>query len=270
MREISGKRVLITGGAGGLGHAIARRFAADGAELVLTDVVAATLDDMVADFVKRGVACRGYIVDVTDPTAVAAVRDRLHDEAGPVQVLVNNAGVVHGGAFLDVPLEKHLHTYRVNVEGAVTMTHAFLGDLIASGEGHLVNVASASGFVGLPFGSTYASSKWAVIGLGESLRLELKKLGHKHVGVTSVCPSYVDTGMFAGVRPPKLTRFLTPDAVAEEVVAAVRHSRPFVLEPWIVKLTPFLVNTLPQPVADLVSDAFGATTGMRSWHGREG
>lgn len=268
MREISGKRVLITGGAGGLGHAMARRFADEGAELVLTDVEAATLEDMVADFVRRGVACRGYVVDVTDPPAIVALRERLHQEAGPVQVLINNAGIVHGGAFLDVPIEKHLRTYRVNVEGAVAMAHAFLPDLIASEEGHLVNVASASGFIGLPFGSTYASSKWAVIGLGESLRLELKKLHHRHVGVTSVCPSYVDTGMFAGVRPPRLTRFLTPDAVAEQVLQAVLHNRPFVLEPWVVKMTPFLVHTLPQPVADLVSDAFGATTGMKSWRGR--
>ena len=87
--------------------------------------------------------------------------------------------------------------------------------------------------------------------------------------VTSVCPSYVDTGMFAGVKPPKLTRFLTPDKVADHVLSAVRHNRAFVLEPWLIKVTPFLVNTLPQPVADLVSDAFGATTGMKSWHGRE-
>ena len=267
MREISGRRVLITGGAGGLGHAMARRFAAAGAELVLTDVVKATLDDMVADFVRRGVACRGYVVDVTDPAAIARLRDQLHAEVGPVQVLVNNAGIVHGGPFLEVPVEKHLRTYRVNVEGVVAMTHAFLPDLVAADEGHLVNVASASGFVGLPFGSTYASSKWAVIGFSESIRLEMKKLGHRHVGVTSVCPSYVDTGMFAGVKPPKLTRFLTPDVVAERVVEAVRRNRPFVLEPWLVKLTPFLVNTLPQPIADAVSDAFGATTGMKTWRG---
>ena len=268
MREISGKRVLITGGAGGLGHAMARRFAAEGAELVLTDVVAATLQDMVADFVRRGVSCRGYAVDVTDAAAIAAMREQVHAEAGPVQVLVNNAGIVHGGPFLEVPVEKHLRTYRVNVEGVVAMTHAFLPDLIASPAGHLVNVASASGFIGLPFGSTYASSKWAVIGLGESLRLELKKLGHGHVGVTSLCPSYVDTGMFEGVKPPKLTRFLTPDEVAGQVISAVRHNRPFVLEPWLVKVTPFLVHSLPQSVADVVSDVFGATTGMKSWRGR--
>lgn len=267
MKDLSGKRVLITGGAGGLGHAMARRFAAEGAELILTDVVAATLRDMVADFERRGVPCRGYELDVTDAAAVLAVRDRVHAEAGPIQVLVNNAGIVHGGPFLEVPLERHLRTYRVNVDGVVIMAHAFLPDLVASGEGHLVNVASASGFVGLPFGSTYASSKWAVIGLTESLRLELKKLGHRHVGVTSVCPGYVDTGMFQGVRPPRLTRFLTADEVAREVVDAVRHNRPFMLEPWLIKITPFLANSLPTPVADMLSDLFGATTGMKSWHG---
>lgn len=270
MKDLSGKRVLITGGAGGLGHAMARRFAAEGAELILTDVVGPTLDDMVADFVRRGVACRGYVLDVTDPAAVLAMRDRVHAEAGPIQVLVNNAGIVHGGPFLEVPLERHLKTYRVNVDGVVAMTHAFLGDLIGSAEGHLVNVASASGFVGLPFGSSYASSKWAVIGFGESLRLELKKLGHAHVSVTSVCPGYVDTGMFDGVRPPRLTRFLTADEVAGEVVEAIRHRRPLMLEPWLIKLTPFLANSLPKPVTDLLSDLFGATTGMKSWKGHGG
>jgi len=267
MKDLSGKRVLITGGAGGLGHSMARAFAAQGAELVLTDVAAATLDDMVADFVRRGVACSGYVVDVTDAAAVTGLRERLHREHGPVQVLVNNAGIVHGGTFTEVPLERHLRTYRVNVEGLVAMTHTFLPDLIASPAGHLVNVGSASGFIGLPFGSTYASSKWAVIGLSESLRLELKKLGHEHVGVTSVCPSYVDTGMFAGVRPPKLTKLLTPDQVARDVVQAVLKNRAFVLEPWLVKITPLLVNALPRALADAISDVFGATTGMQSWHG---
>lgn len=270
MKDFKGKRVLITGGAGGLGHAMARRFAAEGAELVLTDLAGATLRDMVADFERRGVPCRGYELDVTDPQAVLAVRERVHADAGPVQVLVNNAGIVHGGPFLEVPLERHLATYRVNVDGVVAMTHAFLPDLVESAEGHLVNIASASGFVGLPFGSTYASSKWAVIGLSESLRLELKKLGHRHVGVTSVCPGYVDTGMFEGVRPPRLTRFLTADEVAGEVVEAVRHNRPFMLEPWLIKITPFLAHSLPTPVTDLLSNLFGATTGMQSWRGHGG
>ncbi|HVS02458.1 MAG TPA: SDR family NAD(P)-dependent oxidoreductase [Thermoanaerobaculia bacterium] len=268
MKTLQSKRVLVTGGAGGLGHAMARRFAAEGAELVLTDVASDVLADMVADFTARGVACRGYTLDVTDVDAIHAVRQRLHADAGPLDVLVNNAGIVTGGPFLDVPLDKHLATYRVNIDGVMAMTHAFLPDLVAAAEGHLVNLASAAGFIGLPYGATYASSKWAVIGLSESLRLEMAQLGHDHVGVTTVCPLYVDTGMFAGVRPPRLTRFLKPDDVADKVVAAVLAGRPFVLEPWLVKITPFLRNSLPRRVGDLLADLFGASTGMKTWTGR--
>ena len=93
----------------------------------------------------------------------------MHRDGGPIDVLVNNAGLVFGGAFLDVPLERHLTTYRVNTLGLVAMTHAFLPDLMAGRDGHVVNVASASGFIGLPFGATYASSKWAVLGFSELL-----------------------------------------------------------------------------------------------------
>ena len=269
MREIAGRRVLITGGAGGLGHAMARRFAAEGAELILTDVVEATLDDMVADFERRGVACRGYVVDVTDLAAIASLRERVHAEAGPVHVLVNNAGIVHGGAFLEVPVEKHLRTYRVNVEGVVAMTHAFLPDLVAADEGHLVNVASASGFVGLPFGSTYASSKWAVLGFSESLELELDLQGHRHVHVTTVCPSYVSTGLFDGARPPLMTSLLTADRLADRIRDAVLANRRFVRTPWLVAVTPFLKGVLPFPIFYRIAAILGVSTSMTDWRGRK-
>ena len=137
-----------------------------------------------------------------------------------MDVLVNNAGIVHGGPFLDVPVERHLATYRVNVLGLVAVTHAFLPDLIASADSHLVNIASASGYIGLPHGSTYASSKWAVIGFSESLLLELELHGHRHVHVTTVCPSYVTTGLFDGARAARTTSLLSP-----ERLAAQNHTR---------------------------------------------
>lgn len=268
MKSLQNKRALITGGARGIGLSIARAFAAAGAEIVLTDIDEEKLDETRSSLTAAGAECHAYVLDVTDDSAIAAARDRLHEEVGRIDLLVNNAGVVYGGAFLEVPLERHLQTFRVNTEGLVAMTHAFLPDLIAAQESHLVNMSSASGLVGLPWGTTYAASKWAAFGFSESLRLELERTGNDHVGVTVVCPSYASTGMFAGVKPPRLTTFLTPEKLAAKIKRAVLAGSPYVLEPWLIKITPFLKGVLPRPARDLLSDLFGATTGMRSWTGR--
>lgn len=119
----------------------------------------------------------------------------------------------------------------MNTLGLVAMTHAFLPDLLAGTDGHVVNVASASAFIGLPFGATYASSKWAVLGFSESLALELCLQGHGHVHVTAICPSYVTTGLFDGARAPRLTRLLTADRVADLTVRAVLANKPHVRAP---------------------------------------
>jgi len=259
-------RVLITGAGRGIGLALARRFASAGCSLVLTDI-----DDDALAAAAAAVAptpCLTAHLDVTDRNAILAFRERLHAELGIIQVLVNNAGVVYGGPFLDVPLERHVATFRVNVEGVCAMTHAFLPDLIASWRGYLVNMASASGFIGLPHGASYASSKWAVIGLSESIRLELKRLGHRRVSVTTVCPSYVDTGLFAGATAPRTTHMLAPDELAEKIFHAVARRQPFVLEPWLVKVTPLLKSALPTGLGDAVAELFGANASMESWEGR--
>ena len=268
MQALIGTRVLVTGAGSGIGRALARRFAREGAQILAADLREAAAADTAAVIREAGGRAAGYAVDVTDPASVADLRRRVNENGGPVDVLVNNAGVVHGGAFLDVPLPDHLATYRVNTEGVVIMTHAFLTDLLARPESHLVQIASASGFVGLPFGATYASSKWAVVGFSESIRMELRQLNHRHVGVTTVCPSYVQTGMFDGARAPRLTRLLTADRVAELTVRAVLRNRAFVLTPWLVTLTPMMNAALPRWLFDRLSGVFGVTTSMASWHGR--
>jgi all-trans-retinol dehydrogenase (NAD+) len=268
MRDLTGKRVLITGGASGIGRALAARFAAERAHLVLLDRDARALERAVAELRAGGATVQGHVVDVTDDDSVLRARDAVRAEGGPIDVLVNNAGVVFGGPFLEVPLERHLATYRVNVLGTVAMTHAFLPDLIGRPEAHLVQVASASGFVGVPFGATYASSKWAAIGFAESLRLELAELGHRHVHVTTVCPSYVSTGLFAGARAPLLSRMITAERVATEVLRAVRSDRAFVRTPWLVEVTPFLRGVLPLRIFDAATKLLGVTSSMAEWRGR--
>jgi short-subunit dehydrogenase len=267
MRSIAGKRVLVTGGAAGIGLAIARAFAAHGADLVLVDLDEAQLSTATTALRERGARVHAFVLDVTDEAAIAAVRERVLADAGPIDVLVNNAGVVFGGAFLDVPLAKHLTTYRVNTLGLVAMTHAFLPDLIAREDAHVVVVASASGYIGLPFGTTYASSKWAAIGFSESLLLELQQLGHGHVHVTAICPSYVSTGLFEGVEAPRTTRLLTPERVADLTIAGVLANRPLVRAPWIAQVTPLLRGLLPFALFYRMTEAFGVNTSMRAWRG---
>ena len=263
------KRVLVTGAARGVGKVIAQRFAAAGAELVITDILEEQLEETRAELEAAGTRCRAYVLDVTDIDRIGEVKEDIHREMGKVDIFVNNAGVVFGGPFLDVDMSRHQLTYRVNTEGPMAMTHAFLPDLIDGGHGHLVFIASASGFVGLPNGASYASSKWAVIGFAESIRVELKHQGHKNVDVTTVCPTYINTGMFEGVEPPKTTAFLEPGFIADKVVQAVEKRQVWVLEPWIVKLTPFLKHCLPTPVSDFLSEAFGANRSMDHWSGHD-
>jgi short-subunit dehydrogenase len=267
MKQLSGKNVLITGGARGMGLEMALQFARRGARVVLADRDAGALPEARAAVEVLNAPVRAWPVDVTDPPSIVTLRERVHAEVGPLDVLVNNAGVVFGGPFADVPLEQHFKTFEVNTLGVVAMTHAFLPDLVSRPEAHLVNIASASGFIGLPYGATYASSKWAVIGFSESIRAELKLIGQDHVHVTIVCPSYVGTGMFEGAKPPKTTRMLEPEVVAAKVVEAVEHDRLYVLEPWLVKLTPLLRDLLPTRLSDALGSALGATTGMTGWTG---
>lgn len=267
MSEFRGRRVLITGAGHGVGRAIAREFARRGAEIVVTDREIERVEETVLMLRGMGCAAWGYPMDVTQIEDVKSVRDRLRAENRSIDILVNNAGIVHGGRFLDVPIEKHTDVYRVNVMGTVIVTQVFLPDLLKAQSAHLVNIASASALIPLPYAATYASSKWAVLGLTESLREELRIDGQHHVGVTAVCPSYIDTGMFNGVRTPLFTRKLTPERLAGMVCAAVGKKRARILTPWLVKLTPLGRATLPHSWFQKLCDWFGVTSGMATWHG---
>ena len=269
MRTLTDKRVLITGGASGIGYAMAQHFAARGAHLVLTDINEPLLAQAAARLRDAGRDVAEYRLDVTDAQDVARTRARINADGGPIDVLVNNAGTVFGGYFLDVPLERHRSTLEVNLLGPVILTHAFLPDLIARPEAHLVTIASLAGYGGAPGGSTYGASKWGVIGFSESIELELAKLGHTHVHVTTVCPGVVSTGLFDGATALRLTRILTPDRVADAVVSGVLRDRGYVRTPWLVKVAPVLRGVLPHRAFNAVNEFFGGTTTMDSWTGRE-
>jgi all-trans-retinol dehydrogenase (NAD+) len=265
--RVAGSRVLVTGAGQGLGLAIAVAFVRAGARVILTDVNPERVTQAHERFGRDRAVVHGYELDVTAPDQVEALCARLNAEVGPIDVLINNAGVVFGGPFLEVPLDRHLTTIAVNLSGVLTVTHAFLPDLIARPEGHIVNIASAAAVIALPMGASYAASKWAVLGFSDSLREELRELGHRHVGVTAICPSYIATGLFDGAKPARMTRWLTPEEVAAAVVRAVERDQEIVMLPRSVRTMYRLCSGWPRSWYRAICRALGISRSMAEWKG---
>ena len=152
MKNLENKRVLITGSGQGLGFVMAQMLAREGAEILVADLNQEKTEMAVAKLRTITSLAFGYQMDVTDAQSVLRAKNRIHAERGPIDVLINNAGIVKGGTFLSVPLEDHQSTLQVNSWGVINVTHTFLPDLISGPEGHLVNVASAAGMLALPKG----------------------------------------------------------------------------------------------------------------------
>lgn len=268
MKDVRGKVFLVTGGAMGMGKLVAEHFARDGAKVVIWDVNEEALEETVAEFRDRGWEVHPYIVDVTDREKVYEVADRVRDEVGTVDVVMNNAGVVKGGAFLDVDDEWHRKTMDVNFNAYLWLTRAFLPDMMARNDGHFINVASAAGLTNVALMTTYAASKAAVLHFTDSLRVEMKILGKRGVKFTAICPSYVKTGMFEGVKEPRLVPWLEPEEITEKIYRAYHKNRPLVREPFQVKLVALYRAVLTRSTWDLVSRLLGIAQSMDAWRGR--
>lgn len=247
MFDLRGKRALITGGAGGLGRALALELKKAGADVVLWDV-----DPARGAQAAQETQSRFSAVNVADPAAVSSAAKAL----GGVDLLFNNAGVHASGDLLDNSQEDVRRQIDVNLCSYIYAARAFLPGMIARGEGRLVWTASAAGLLGVPGMAVYSATKHAVVGLAESIRLELRRAGHRGIGTTIVCPSFIDTGMFDGCTPPALAPWLRPDVLAETIIRAVRADRLYVREPAMVKLIP-LLKALPASVADALCSLTG-------------
>ena len=272
MRSVEGKVVLITGAAMGMGrlyavYAVAERAAA----VVLWDLDEAALEATRAELAARGARVLAHAVDVSSPQAVAEGARRVQEEAGTPHIVINNAGVVRGKPFHEHdPVTDTEFVIRVNVLGPMHVTRAFLPAMIESGaEARILNIASASGQLSVPRMTVYTSSKWAVIGWSDSLRLELARAGHGHVRVTTLIPSYISTGMFAGARAPLLTPILEPDYVVTRAWAAMKAGRPRLMLPWTVALSRALSGLLPLRAWDwLAGRVFKVYSSMDGFTGR--
>lgn len=268
MTYIHGKKTLITGAAKGMGRRMADEFARRGAELVLVDIDEEGLAEADAEL-SATTQVDTFICDLSSRTEIQNLHDEVSEEVGRIDILVNNAGVVTAGTYEEVDDEADELMLDVNINAVHWMTKAFLPDLKRGADTHLVQLASAAGLVGVPGQVIYCASKWFVTGFSEALRQELQGDGFHHVGVSIICPGFVDTGMFDGAEPPLLTPMLEPDFVVDRIMEAVEEDKLYVQEPAMIKLTPIIRALFPTPIVDAIMEITGANRSMKGWTGRK-
>jgi short-subunit dehydrogenase len=268
MKNFNGKKILITGGASGIGKLMAEKLASRMATVIIVDInlEAATL--LANNIKSTGGRAHAVYADLSKIDSIKKCREEVLALGINIDILINNAGVVFGGEFEKQSLEKHLLTYKINVDGMVAMTYLFFNDLRSSKDANIVNMASASGYIGLPYGTSYASSKWAVIGFSESLRLEIIERSITNLHVTTVCPSYINTGMFSGVKAPLFIPWLRPEDIVEKIIYGIEKNCAFVKEPFMVKWIDLFKGILPLRIFAVVNKFLGVSTSMTNWKGR--
>ncbi len=249
--SVTSTSVAVTGAAGGIGRAIAHRFARAGARVAIGDLDPKAAQAVAAEI---GNGTIGVALDVTDASVFAAFIAAAEEAHGPLAVMVNNAGIDWIGPFHEEPHEVSRRELEVNLMGTILGSRLALQRMLPRGQGHVVNIASGVGRVPLPGSAVYSATKHGVVGLTESLRLEYRDSG---VRFTLVHPAQVKTAMMQGQPQPRLLPQVTADDVAGAVLDAVREGKFEVWVPsnqWIgVKLG----TVLPRRLREAVMRAVG-------------
>jgi NAD(P)-dependent dehydrogenase (short-subunit alcohol dehydrogenase family) len=243
--------VAVTGGAHGIGRAIAQHFARAGARVAIGDLDVTAAQALAAEI---GAGAIGVALDVTDREAFAAFLDAAEESHGPIGVVVNNAGIDWTGPFHEEPDQVSRRELEVNLLGTILGSRLALQRMLPRRQGHLVNIASGVGRIPLPGSAVYSATKHGIVGLTESLRLEYR---HSGIGFTLVHPSQVKTAMIDGQPQPRLLPVVTPDDVAQAVLTAVREDKFEVWVPASQAISVKLGNLLPRPLRESVLRAIG-------------
>lgn len=233
MQDLQGKVAVITGAGSGIGEGIARAAAGAGMQVVVADIDIVKAQQVADDLGDRAFAVQ---VDVSNLESVEALRDACLEHFGAVHLLCNNAGVRIGALMKDADIKDWQYQINVNLYGVIHGLKVFLPLLVEQGEGHVVNTASIGGLIAGPPEGLYSTTKFAVVGLSESLLMEVAEHG---VGVSVLCPGLVDTRLIQqslDVRPgtmdpgidhhqpaPDTASGISPLTVGEQVIDAVRE-----------------------------------------------
>jgi len=269
MKKFKDKTVLITGAARGLGKLLAYKFADEGSKLILLDINKEGLKNLKEEITKKGITVYDYYCDLSKKNDIYHTADSIKNKIGAVDILINNAGIVTGRSFLECPDELIEKTMQVNISAHFWIVKSFLPDMIKRNSGHLVTVSSAAGIIGTAGLADYCASKFAAFGFHESVRMELKKNKSNRIKTTIICPFFINTGMFDGVKSKVgfLLPILDENKAAKKIFNAIKRNRQILVMPRFAYTVPIL-RMLPVSMLDFVVRLLGVDKSMDSFKGR--
>ncbi len=231
MEQLRGRNALVTGAAGGIGGYICRALAAEGVNLALSDLPEASPQELLDELGGRTIEVESVPGNVADRAELKDLPARAEDAIGPLDILVNCAGLEFAGPFLDRSEDEITALIDVNLTATLLLTREVLPGMLERGRGHVVNIASMAGKIPSPMLATYSATKHGVVGFTRALRYDLEE---SPVGASAICPGFVARagmyGRLSGVQdPPPPMRPVEPEQVADAVIVAIRHDRPEVI-----------------------------------------
>jgi NAD(P)-dependent dehydrogenase (short-subunit alcohol dehydrogenase family) len=243
---LDGKVVAITGGARGIGLATATALQRLGAKVAIGDI-----DDVAVKQAGTDLGLDVYArLDVTDRDSFTAFLDEVERQLGPLDVLINNAGICPAGAALDEPDDVSTRSLAINVFGVILGTKLAAARMVARGRGHVINVASLASITPMPGIATYCATKHAVLGYTDTVRLELRGTG---VALSAIMPTLTNTTMVDGVSPARGLRNAEPEDIAAGIVALISKPRPHLAVTRAAGLTTLVMrNFTPRVVNEAV------------------
>ncbi len=239
-RILAGQVAAITGGARGIGRETARHLVRQGMKVAIGDLDGAATKAAAAEL---GPNARGYALDVTDRASFEAFVDAVEADLGPLDVLVNNAGIMQLGPFLEEEDVVAVRQVDINIHGVLYGMKIALPRFVARGRGHLVNIASSAGKSGLPGGATYSGTKHFVVGVSEAVRGELRPTP---VEISCVMPGVVNTELSAGLKEARGVKNVDPEDVATAIVECLQVPRFDVFVPRSIGPITQVANVLPR------------------------
>ncbi len=253
-RILAGQTAAITGAARGIGRATAAAFLRQGMRVAIGDVDFEAASRTASELGASAVA---LALDVTDRDSFSAFLDGAEEQLGPLDVLVNNAGIMQVGRFVDEDDLTARRMIDINLHGVILGTKLALERMLPRDRGHIVNISSQAGKFGAPGGATYSATKHAVVGLTEAVRGELR-LMKANIDVSYVMPAVVNTELGSGLGAVRGVSNLEPTEVADAIVEALQLGTVDVWVPKAVKRTSLMVTLLPRALAEGVGRAIKA------------